>query len=81
MQWIEVFNEVCNYIATILILNLGTIPEGENLYIFGLQVNYLILGMFGVNALFVFKSIVVGLIKVITRKIVYWNGKSKFKNL
>ena len=70
-----------NYIITCLILNLGTIPGGENLYNHGLQVNYLILGMFGVNALFVFKSIIWGLKQSIHRYIVYKMGKRNFNNL
>jgi hypothetical protein len=77
----ETFNEMSNYIITCLILNLGTIPGGENLYNHGLQVNYIIMGMFGVNVLFVFKSILWGLKQSIHRKIVYWNGKIKLDKL
>ena len=78
MQRIESFNEICNYIITCLILNLGTIPNGEILYSHGLQVNYMIMGMFGVNALFVFKNLFWDLKQAIQRKVVYWRGKRKF---
>ena len=81
MSKIEVFNELINYIVTCLVLNLGTIKDGTIHYNHGLQINYMILGMFAINALFILKTIIYRLYKTMYRKCVYCLGKRKFKKL
>ena len=53
MNMIEVFNEVSNLLVSIFLYNMSKVTDGEQLYAFGLMVNYFIIFMFLFNVAFI----------------------------
>ena len=53
MNFIEIFNEICNLIISIFLFSMGRISDGEQLYISGLWCNYFIIFMFVFNVGFI----------------------------
>ena len=53
MNFIEVFNEGGNLIISVFLYNMSKVSDGEQLYAYGLIVNYYIIFMFLFNVCFI----------------------------